>query len=123
MQKLLISLITFASLSITGCSIDQLRVYKINVQQGNALEQEDVQRVKIGMTRRQVEFLLGSPMLVDPFREDRWDYVFYFKPGYGKPQKATLTLWFDNDHVTRINQKGDFEIPDQIIKEEKLKKR
>jgi len=121
MQKLLISLITFASLSITGCSIDQLRVYKINVQQGNALEQKDIQRVKMGMNKRQVEFLLGSPMLIDPFREDRWDYVFYFKPGYGKAQKARLTLWFDNDQITRIDQKGKFKIPDQIMEEEKVK--
>lgn len=121
MQKLLISLITFASLSITGCSIDQLRVYKINVQQGNALEQKDVQRIKTGMNKRQVEFLLGSPMLIDPFREDRWDYVFYFKPGYGKPQKARLTLWFDNDQIKRIDQKGEFKIPDQIMEEEKVK--
>jgi outer membrane protein assembly factor BamE len=119
MQKLLISLITFASLSISACSIDQFRVYKIDVQQGNALEQEDVDRIKTGMNKRQVEFLLGSPMLIDPFREDRWDYVFYFKPGYGKPEKARLTLWFDGDQITRIEQDGTFEMPAQIMKEAK----
>jgi len=119
MQKLLISLITFASLSISACSIDQLRVYKIDIQQGNALEQQDVDRIRTGMTKRQVEFLLGSPMLIDPFREDRWDYVFYFKPGYGKPHKAKLTLWFDDDQVTKIDQAGDFEIPDQALQDGK----
>jgi outer membrane protein assembly factor BamE len=116
MQKLLISLITLASLSISACSIDQLRVYKIDVQQGNALEQQDVERIRTGMTKRQVEFLLGSPMLIDPFREDRWDYVFYFKPGYGKPHKAKLTLWFEGDQVSRIDQNGTFELPDQAAR-------
>ena len=119
MRKLLISLITFASLFLGGCSLDMLTVYKIDVQQGNALDQEDIDRVKEGMNKRQVEFLLGQPILSDPFHQNRWDYVFFFKPGYGDPHKARLTLWFEGDQVVRMEQEGTFEMPDDIAKIEK----
>ena len=119
MRKLLISFIAIASLTLSGCSIDMLTVYKIDVQQGNALDQEDIDRVSEGMNKRQVEFLLGQPLLSDPFRRDRWDYVFYFKPGYGDPHKARLTLWFEGDQLVRMEQQGKFEMPDDIAKIEK----
>ena len=119
MRKLLISLITFASLFVSGCSLDMLTVYKIDVQQGNALSQEDIDRVKEGMNKRQVQFLLGQPLLSDPFHRDRWDYVFYFKPGYGDPLKARLTLWFEEDRLVRMDQQGNFEMPDDLAEIEK----
>ena len=119
MQKLLISLIAIASLTLSGCSLDMLTIYKIDVQQGNALSQEDIDRIQQGMNKRQVEFLLGQPLLSDPFRRDRWDYVFYFKPGYGDPHRARLTLWFENDQLVRKEQQGEFEMPDDIAKIEK----
>ena len=54
-----------------------LKPYKIDVQQGNFLDQEMVAKLKPGMTRSQVRFLLGTPLIADPFHPDRWDYVYY----------------------------------------------
>ena len=119
MQKLLISLIAIASLTLSACSFDMLTIYKIDVQQGNALSQEDIDRIKEGMNKRQVKFLLGEPLLSDPFHRNRWDYVFYFKPGYGDPHKARLTLTFEGDQLVRKEQEGIFEMPDDIAKIEK----
>jgi len=56
-------------------------VYQANLSQGNLLKQEDLDQVEVGMTRRQVRFLLGTPMIDDPFHEERWDYVYYLKIG------------------------------------------
>jgi len=56
-------------------------VYQANLSQGNLLKQEDLDQVEVGMTRRQVRFLLGTPMIDDPFHESRWDYIYYMKIG------------------------------------------
>ena len=106
MQKLLISLITLASLSMSACSIDQLRVYKIDVQQGNALEQQDVERIRAGMTKRQVIFVMGTPLIRDPFHQDRWDYVYNFQPGGGVRGQERVSVFFVEDAL--VNFTGDF---------------
>ena len=54
-------------------------VYRINIQQGNFLDQAAVDQVKPGMTRSQIRYLLGTPMVADPFAKDRWDYIYYLK--------------------------------------------
>jgi outer membrane protein assembly factor BamE len=56
-------------------------VYRPNISQGNLIKQDDLDQVEIGMTRNQVRFLLGTPMVDDPFHTDRWDYVYYLKIG------------------------------------------
>jgi outer membrane protein assembly factor BamE len=119
MQKLLIYLIVFASLSLSGCSLDMLTIYKIDVQQGNALDQADIDRIRPGMDKRQVEFVLGKPLLTDPFHADRWDYVFFYKPGYTDPSRARFTLWFEDNKVARMEQNGMFEDPDRILEQSK----
>ena len=80
-------------------------VYRINIQQGNFLEQSAVDQIKPGMTRSQVRYLLGTPVAVDPFRTDRWDYMYYLRPG--KSRKASqrwLIVWFDGDAVREVNR-------------------
>ncbi|RMG54085.1 MAG: outer membrane protein assembly factor BamE [Gammaproteobacteria bacterium] len=116
MQKLLISfgMISTLLLGLGGCSLDLFTVYKIDVQQGNALREKGIAQVKKGMTRRQVQFLIGNPLLEDPFHANRWDYVYYYKPGYGEPQRARLTLFFDQGRVSRIEKEGDFIDPDEF---------
>lgn len=68
-----------ATLLLAGCSmsnpIDRLKPYKLDIQQGNQVTQEMVSRLKPGMTPAQVRFVLGTPLIVDPFHADRWDYV------------------------------------------------
>ncbi len=80
-------------------------VYKIDVQQGNTLDPDQVKQLKLGMSTRQVLFVLGSPMLHDPFHPERWDYPFSFKPGGKKMFKEHLTLFFKDDKLVRINNK------------------
>ena len=83
-------------------------VYQAALSQGNLLKQEDIDQVEIGMTRNQVRFLLGTPMIDDPFHDDRWDYVYYLKIGRND---ATFTRWvsitFEEDLVSEIREDQD----------------
>lgn len=77
-------------LALSGC------VHRIDIQQGNFLDQEDIDRVAVGMTRVQVRALLGTPMVADPFHEERWDYVYYLKQGrLKKPEYRHFIVRFD----------------------------
>jgi outer membrane protein assembly factor BamE len=94
-----------------GCSTLQgfsLRPYRMNVQQGNFLEAKDIDQIQVGMTRSQVRFLIGTPMVADPFNTERWDYVFFFKIGRTRDEIVTnMTIWFENDRVVRIDRPED----------------
>ncbi|MHB1085772.1 MAG: outer membrane protein assembly factor BamE domain-containing protein [Thiobacillus sp.] len=82
--------------------------HRIDVQQGNALDQENVARLKPGLNRSQVRFLLGTPLVIDPFHTDRWDYVYVnYKAGKLAEQKR-ITLFFDGDTLARIE--GDLPV-------------
>lgn len=100
MRHILISVL-FLSL-VAGCSSVNIGPHRIDVQQGNALDQENVARLKPGLSRSQVRFLLGTPLVVDPFRTDRWDYVYmYYKAGRLAEQKR-ITLFFEGDTLARM---------------------
>ena len=93
---LLLALLVVCTL-LSGC------VYQAPIAQGNLLNQDDVDQVEVGMTRSQVRFLLGTPMIDDPFHADQWDYVYYLKIGRGKTQqKRWISVRFDDDHVTEV---------------------
>ncbi len=78
-------------------------VYQANLSQGNLLKQEDLDQVEVGMTRRQVRFLLGTPMIDDPFHEGRWDYVYYLKIGRDDATfKRWISIHFESDRVSEI---------------------
>jgi len=103
MKKLLIIITCFASLVTAACTASWLHlVHKIDVQQGNVVTQDMVNQLKPGMTRSQVQFIMGSPLVVDTFHQQRWDYVYYFKPGYGDHTENRVTLLFNDDTLTRI---------------------
>lgn len=91
-------LLLAASMLLGGCNL----IYKQNVQQGNALEQEDLDELYIGMNRRQVLFVLGTPSIRDPFHHDRWDYVQTYSRRGGPLVQRTVTLRFDNDALAEI---------------------
>lgn len=74
-------------------------VYKMTVQQGNILSEEMIDRLEPGMNKRQVTFLLGTPLLTDFFHANRWDYTYTIKRGHQAMEKRTLTLYFDKDEV------------------------
>ena len=110
-SRLLISL-TFVLLLGSGCNL----IYKQNIQQGNALEEEDLQQLYIGMNKRQVLFVLGSPSIHDPFQQQRWDYVqTYSRRGEPMVQR-TVTLRFENDLLSEII--GVDQTPTALVDEE-----
>ena len=102
MKKLLIIMTCIASLSITACSKYHL-VHKIDVQQGNVITQDEVNQLEPGMNRRQVQYIMGSPMIADVFHQDRWDYVYLLQPGYGETLEERVTLYFENDELSRVS--------------------
>ncbi len=80
-------------------------VYKLDTQQGNLLDVEQVEAVEVGMTRSQVRFLLGTPMVTDPFTQDRWDYMYYFRAGKGgASRRSHVIVHFDGDTVSSIER-------------------
>ena len=91
-----------------GCSVNDLPfVYKVEVQQGNLLTEDDLDKVEIGMSKRQITYLIGSPNVIDPFHQDRWEYIFTLKPGRGDYKENKVTFVFDKeDKLTKIIGKG-----------------
>jgi len=96
------------SLVLAACSTKNISLspHRIDVQQGNALEQEALEKLKTGMTRSQVRFLLGTPLLVDPFHSNRWDYVYNYLTAGKLTEKKRLTLIFEGDVLMRIEGEG-----------------
>ena len=85
----------------TGCSL-----YRVTVQQGNVITQEMVDDLKPGMTREQVAYIMGEPVVRNPFNEDQWDYVYTLEvPGRVERQRK-LSLFFSNGMLERLT--GDF---------------
>jgi outer membrane protein assembly factor BamE len=92
-------LIVLAALALAAC------VYRIDIQQGNLLDDTDIAQVDVGMTRSQVQFLLGTPMVADSFHRDRWDYAYYFTQGRSPDRvERWFVIYFENDRVSRIDR-------------------
>jgi outer membrane protein assembly factor BamE len=109
-------LVSAASLAASGC------VYRINIQQGNFLNQSAVGAVKEGMTRSQVRYLLGTPMVADSFDKERWDYIYYLKKGRSsKVDSRRVTVYFDGDKVARLDKPSDAEAAAQDASAAKIK--
>lgn len=77
-------------------------VYKMTVQQGNIISEEMVDSLELGMTKRQVEFVLGTPLLTDFFHANRWDYTYTIRRGHSDMEQRDLTLFFQDDQLVRI---------------------
>ena len=107
MRKLIfLGLMVFTLTFASGC------VYRANISQGNLIEQKDLDQVEVGMTRNQVRFLLGTPMIDDPFHAARWDYVYYLKIGRNDATfKRWVSIHFD-DNIVREIQKDQELAPD-----------
>ncbi|QKJ88274.1 Outer membrane protein assembly factor BamE [Paramixta manurensis] len=89
-----------------GCSTLGRVVYRPDINQGNFLVANDVAKIHTGMTKQQVAYTLGTPMMSDPFGSNTWYYVFRQEPGHEKVTQQTLTLTFDgNGTLTNIDNK------------------
>jgi len=91
-------LLLAACLALTSCF---LLPHKMEVQQGNYLDAALIARLKPGMTRSQVRFLLGTPLVTDPFHPERWDYLFLDRKDGKLVAERRLTLWFEGDKLRR----------------------
>ena len=102
MKRIFLLLPFLAACSGTPQITNVLSPYRIDVRQGNLVTQEMVAQLKPGLTREQVRFILGSPPLADMFHVDRWDYVYRLRPGQGEVQQRVLTVFFENNKLTRV---------------------
>lgn len=97
-----------AALALASCkSVEVPKVpgvtpYRMVIQQGNYISQEMVDQLKPGMTREQVRFVLGTPLVADIFHADRWDYVFFREMPNGKKEQRNLSVIFENDKLARV---------------------
>ncbi len=102
-KSLVFAAITAVMLLSSGC------VYRMDIPQGNFVEQKQVEQLRAGMTRQQVEYVLGSPMLVDAFNSSTWHYLYYLKQGWNDAERKDLQVHFMNDKLVSIS--GDFPAP------------
>lgn len=91
-------------------------VYRIPVQQGNYLEQDMIEQLEVGLSKRQVRYIMGSPMLEDTFNEDRWDYFYSVRKGDTELRSNHFVVFFENDRLTRWQ--GDYTPINKQIEEE-----
>jgi outer membrane protein assembly factor BamE len=103
MNRLFLCLLTVSA----GCSsvpqvTSYLTPYKIDVRQGNYVSQEMAGQLKVGQTKDQVRFILGTPLVADMFHADRWDYVYRFQPGHGEPQMRHMEVFFADGKLLRV---------------------
>jgi outer membrane protein assembly factor BamE len=103
MQKILITLILLP-LILAGCA------HKIEIQQGNVVTQSQLEQLRPGLDRRQVRTLLGSPLLIDAFHPDRWDYYYSSSKGSALQKRYHLTLFFSGEQLTRFEKEGKFPV-------------
>ena len=77
-------------------------VYRINVEQGNVVTEEMMEQLRPGLNRRQVRYIMGTPLIEDSFHEDRWDYRYMLRNGNEMLSETQLTLWFEGDELVRV---------------------
>lgn len=102
MRKILISALILFLTAVAGCS-----AYRPTLQQGNILDTKQVDKLKPGMSQNQVIYVMGTPLLEDPFHKNRWDYIHTVKNG--KTQVTTIqrvTLYFKDGKLSRIDKSG-----------------
>ena len=97
----------FALLLLAACSSDPItsympEPYKVTIQQGNAITQDMVTKLRPGMSKSQVRFILGTPPITDMFHVNRWDYVYILRQGREVREERKLTLFFENDLLARV---------------------
>ena len=98
MRKILISKLVLLSFFISACTF-----YRPDIRQGNELEMDAIAKLKTGMSKRQVTFIMGTAGLRDPFHKNRWDYVHTLKQPGKDMVRQHLVLYFENDLLVRID--------------------
>jgi outer membrane protein assembly factor BamE len=103
--------LTLISAGLAGCShlpsmpklsMPSLSPYKIDIQQGNVVDQATLAKLQLGMTRAQVKFVMGTPLLTDIFHANRWDYIYIYRKDGKITEQHRAVLYFDGDKLDRI---------------------
>lgn len=101
------------SLSLSACSVFDWLIYKPDVPQGNYMDQQQVEKLRIDMTKEQAEYVLGHPVLRDSFADDTWYYVYHYKSGRDASIiHKELILHFEGDKLTKVT--GDYKLSDEF---------
>lgn len=116
----------FTLITLAGCSSEGTRklpgVYRMDIQQGNVIEQEMLDKLKPGMEKGQVHFIMGTPTIVDPFRNNRWEYIYTFSKGGNTRQQRHITIYFEEDKLAFLEGgvvTGIRKPPEDYVKERK----
>ncbi len=110
-KKQSITLLSVAalSLSLSACSVFDYLIYKPDIPQGNYMEPQQVEKLRVNMTKEQAEYILGRPVLRDSFADDTWYFIYHYKSGRDASiTHKELILRFDGDRLTAIE--GDYDI-------------
>jgi outer membrane protein assembly factor BamE len=89
--------------TLSACASWLPDAHRIDLQQGNTIKLEQLESIEVGMTKSEVRKIMGSPMLSDPFHNQRWDYIYRFIPNKGFERKSLLTLYFEDDVLVKID--------------------
>lgn len=118
MQKSLRILLIFSLIpiytAISACSTLRFPgVFRIDIGQGNLITKDMVDKLRVGMTPRQVRYVMGSPMIADTFHPERWDYLYNLETGKGLLIENHLVLYFEGERLARIDN-SEYRNPDQL---------
>lgn len=117
MRKLFFPFLALTCLTLTACTtvLENLPgVYSLEIQQGNMVDQDMIDQLRPKMSKKQVLYIMGSPMLVDVFHQKRWDYLYSKQVGGEAREQKRISLYFDGDTLTGIQ--GDFRPDSQAVK-------
>lgn len=109
MKKTALLLAIASHTALTGCDTVMHNlpgVYSIDIEQGNIIDQSMIDQLRPNMTKRQVLYIMGSPMVTDSFHGQRWDYLYSFQPGGEARVQKRVSLYFNNDRLAGVQ--GDF---------------
>ena len=105
------------AVSLSACAGKLPLVYRVPVQQGNVITVEMLQQLELGMDRRKVSFILGTPLVIDAFHQDRWDYFYSYEPSNSRRVQQRASLYFEEDRLARIDANIDSKIDFHTVTE------
>ncbi len=106
--------VSLALTTLSGCSLLEKLVYRIDINQGNFIEQPAVDKLRIGMNKEQVRYVLGSPMLIENGKPDIWHYIYHHTHGHNESIQKNLIATFDKTGLIQVE--GDFEVSEDFYK-------
>lgn len=99
----------FLTVALLAAAIAGCGFFRVEIQQGNYITKNQVEQLKPGMSKREVRYVMGTPLIVDPFHQkNRWDYFYAYSPDLGTDfERRRITLFFDDDQLARITADVD----------------